>query len=174
MEDINPDCRKQALVSKNSEFDVITADSSDAAQQVFANRKIDIVLAQWRSLLRMDGARFLEWVRINHPQTIRLLITGFAPLDQAVDACNRCDLFRYLLLPLGPEAEHEVLDALRMAARAFVLEREREQLSQEILTLRSQPGSQSSCCFTVDRLKSIIAESPIAEVDGEHEPVRPQ
>jgi len=148
-----------AIVTTRDEFEVLTADSSDAAQELLANRKIDIVLAQWRSLRPTDGARFLEWVRTNHPQTVRLLITGFAPFDEAVDAFSRCDLFRYMFLPLGPEQGEEFLDALGMAARTYVLEREREQLSQEILMLRSPPGSQSTCCFTVDRLKSIIGET---------------
>src|SRR5438105_543023 len=53
-------------------FEVITADSGEAAQQVFAARDVDLVLTDQR-MPRMTGTQLLEWVREHSPKTVRLL-----------------------------------------------------------------------------------------------------
>src|SRR5947209_2071620 len=54
-----------------SDFDVLTADSGEAAQRQFARRDIDLVLSDQR-MPRMSGVHLLEWVRCHHPKTVRL------------------------------------------------------------------------------------------------------
>src|SRR5438309_405663 len=70
------------------EFDVVTADSAAAAQALFADRKIDMILTDQR-MPGASGVELLEWVRKQSPKTIRLLMTGFAELEDAVEAINR-------------------------------------------------------------------------------------
>src|SRR5262249_50150565 len=81
-----------------SEFEVVTAHSAQAAQQIFAERPIDLVLTDQR-MPDMTGVQLLEWVRIHSPNTIRLIMTGFAELEEAVAAINRGQVFRYLFKP---------------------------------------------------------------------------
>jgi len=113
------------------EFEVVTADSAAAAQALFAQRNIDLVLTDQR-MPRTTGVQLLEWVRQHHPRTVRLLMTGFAELEEAVEAINRAQVFRYLFKPWRAE---ELLEVLHSAARTFLLERSNEQLLQELRTL---------------------------------------
>src|SRR5437016_12998974 len=106
------------------EFEVLTAASADAAQRLFAARPIDIVLSD-QKMPHMTGVSLLEWVREHHPKTMRLLMTGFAELEEAVDAINRGQVFRYIFKPCRLDV---LLECLRMAARTFVLERSNQQL----------------------------------------------
>jgi diguanylate cyclase (GGDEF)-like protein len=115
----------------NSQFEVITADSGEAAQAVFAQRSIDLVLSDQR-MPRMSGVQLLEWVRQNHPRTVRLLMTGFAELEEAVSAINRGQVFRYIFKPWHTE---ELLQVLGQAARTFLLEQSHEQLLEELREL---------------------------------------
>jgi diguanylate cyclase (GGDEF)-like protein len=114
-----------------NEFEVLTASCGEAAQEIFAQRPIDLILTDQR-MPRMTGVQLLEWVRQNHPKTIRLLMTGFAELDQAVDAINRGQVFRYLCKPWHAD---ELLQVLHQACRTFTLERSHEQLLEELRRL---------------------------------------
>jgi diguanylate cyclase (GGDEF)-like protein len=121
-----------ALLS--NEFDVLTADSGDAAQRHFSQRDIDIILTD-QKMPRLSGVQLLEWVRQNSPRTVRLLMTGFAELEEAVEAINRGQIFRYIFKPWRTE---ELIEVLRTAGRIFLLERSHEQLLQELQTANDQ------------------------------------
>lgn len=112
----------------NSDFEVLTAESGEAAQRFFAEREIDLILSD-QKMPRMSGVQLLEWVRTNHPKTVRLLMTGFAELEEAVDAINRGQILRYISKPWKTE---ELRDILLSAARTFLLERSHEQLLEEL------------------------------------------
>ncbi|MCI0640603.1 MAG: diguanylate cyclase [Gemmataceae bacterium] len=114
-----------------SEFEVLTADGGEAAQRIFEKRDIDIVLTD-QKMPRMSGVQFLEWVRRNYPKTVRLLMTGFAELEEAVDAINRAQIYRYLFKPWRTE---ELMETLRTAARTYMLERSHEQLLDQLRQL---------------------------------------
>jgi diguanylate cyclase (GGDEF)-like protein len=110
------------------EFTVHTANSAEEAQRAFERQAIDIVLSDQR-MPRKTGIQLLEWVRKNSPHTVRLLMTGFAELEDAVDAINKGHVYHYLLKPCRTE---ELLQVLRNAAEKLRLEREREQLISEL------------------------------------------
>jgi len=121
-----------ALLS--GEFDVLTADSVELAQQQFASRPIDIVLTD-QKMPRQSGVQLLEWVREHHPRTIRLMMTGFADLEEAVEAINKGQVFRYLFKPWRAD---ELLEVLRGAAHTFQLERSNLQLLDELRRLNEK------------------------------------
>lgn len=114
-----------------SEFEVLTADGGETAQRLFEQRDVDLILTD-QKMPRMNGVQLLEWVRRNYPKTVRLLMTGFAELEEAVDAINRGQIFRYLFKPWRTE---ELLETLRNASRTFMLERSHEQLLDQLRQL---------------------------------------
>jgi diguanylate cyclase len=114
-----------------ADFEVMTADSADAAQALFGQCEIDLILTDQR-MPQMSGVHLLEWVRQHSPKTIRLLMTGFAELEEAVEAINRGQVFRYLFKPWRSE---ELLENLKDAARSFLLERSHERLLEELRQL---------------------------------------
>jgi diguanylate cyclase (GGDEF)-like protein len=117
-----------------ADFEVITADSADAAQQVFARRPVDLILTD-QKMPRRTGVQLLEWVREHSPRTVRLLMTGYAELEDAVDAINRGHVYYYLLKPWRTE---ELLQILRNAAEKFNLERSRDQLLEQLRQLNRE------------------------------------
>src|SRR5258708_23614012 len=86
----------------HGEFEVLTADSVEAAQKFFDDREIDLILTD-QKMPRMTGVQMLEWVRQRSPRTVRLMMTGYADLEEAVDAINKGQVFRYLFKPWKPE-----------------------------------------------------------------------
>ncbi|HEX5269633.1 MAG TPA: diguanylate cyclase [Gemmataceae bacterium] len=111
-----------------NDFEVLTAESAEAAQRVLAARPIDIILTD-QKMPRMTGVQLLEWVRHQSPSTVRLLMTGYAEHEDAVEAINRGQVYYYLLKPWRIE---ELLQILRNAAEKFQLERRQEDLLEEL------------------------------------------
>jgi diguanylate cyclase (GGDEF)-like protein len=116
------------------DFEVVTADSAEAAQEVFARHDIHIALSD-QKMPRMTGVQLLEWVREHHPKTVRLLMTGHAEWEDAVEAINRGQVYHYLLKPWRTE---ELLHVLRNARDKFLLERGQEHLLQALQRLNQE------------------------------------
>jgi PleD family two-component response regulator len=114
-----------------NEFKVYTASSADAAEQAFQLHAIDLILTD-QNMPRRTGVELLEWVREHSPHTIRLLMTGYAELEDAVAAINRGQVYYYLLKPWRTE---DLLQILRNAAEKFELERSNDRLLVELRTL---------------------------------------
>jgi diguanylate cyclase (GGDEF)-like protein len=115
------------------DFEVHTADSAESAQVVFAQHPIDIVLTDQR-MARQTGIQLLEWVRQHFPRTVRLLMTGYAELDDAINAINRGHVYYYLIKPWRTD---DLLHVLRNAAEKCQLERCRDGLLEELRELNS-------------------------------------
>src|SRR5262249_53978711 len=115
-------------------FDVLTADGADSAHNHFAEREIDLILTD-QKMPGVSGVELLEWVKVHYPKTIRLMMTGFAELEETIDAINKGQVFRFLLKPW--QSEH-LLDVLHTAAKTFILERSHEQLLDELRQLNDK------------------------------------
>jgi response regulator RpfG family c-di-GMP phosphodiesterase len=70
-----------------------------------------VVIADMR-MPEMDGAAFLAIVRQRFPDTVRLLLTGYAEVEAAIAAINEGQIFRFLTKPCPPS---QLLEAVRAA-----------------------------------------------------------
>jgi diguanylate cyclase (GGDEF)-like protein len=116
------------------EFEIHTADCAEAAHAVFGRHPIDVILTD-QKMPRQSGIQLLEWVRQNYPRTVRLLMTGYAELEETIDAINRGQVYHYLLKPWRPE---DLLQILRNAAEKRLLERSRDQLLDQLRQLNTE------------------------------------
>src|SRR5262245_56346847 len=115
------------------QYDVVTAGCADEAQAVFATRNVHILLTDQR-MPRRSGVQLLEWAAAHHPRTIRLLMTGFTELDDAIDAINRGHVYHYLIKPWRTE---DLLQVIRNAADKYWLERKQDELLGELKALNA-------------------------------------
>lgn len=72
----------------------------------------------------MGGLAFLERVSVESPDTSRLLLTGHADLDTAIDALNGGFVFRFLCKPCDAETLGRALDDAVHQHRLVTAERE--------------------------------------------------
>jgi diguanylate cyclase (GGDEF)-like protein len=111
-----------------SDHDVVTADSADAAEAIFGRQPVDIILTD-QKMPRRTGVQLLEWVRTHSPCTVRLLMTGYAELDDAVEAINRGHVYHYLLKPWRTE---DLVHVMRNAAEKVHAERNQVLLLEQL------------------------------------------
>ncbi len=71
----------------------------------------------------MDGLTLLEHVRLEAPDTVRILLTGYADRETAMEAVNRDQVFRFLSKPCSSD---ELLKVLQDALAYYRQTQERE------------------------------------------------
>jgi response regulator RpfG family c-di-GMP phosphodiesterase len=110
-------------------YQVFTAESGSAGLKLLETEQVDIVISDMR-MPEMDGAQFLECVRIHWPDTTRLLLTGYADVQLILGAINRGEIYRYITKPWD---DNDILLVVRHALERRALEEEKQRL--EALTL---------------------------------------
>jgi signal transduction histidine kinase len=94
------------------DFEVLTASSAEAALDWMRREEVGVIVADQR-MPGTSGVELLERVRIEYPDTVRLLITAYSDVQAAVAAINRGRVRRYLRKPWEPEElKAELRDAL--------------------------------------------------------------
>ena len=94
------------------EFEVLTATSAEAAMAHMRREEVGVIIADQR-MPGTSGVELLERVRLEYPDTVRLLITAYSDVQAAVAAINRGRVRRYLRKPWEPdELRAELGDAL--------------------------------------------------------------
>lgn len=116
-----------------AEFEVVTSATAEQARSVLAQRTIDIVLCDLH-LPDESGLKLLDGMRRTTPRTARVLLSGTARLEDAVDAINHAQVHRLVLKPWRPE---DLLLSLRAIGSAILLERSHEQLLDELRSLNA-------------------------------------
>src|SRR5574337_781975 len=105
-------------------YRIHTAESGRAGLELLEREPVDLVISDMR-MPEMDGAKFLEQVRLRWPQTMRLLLTGYADMSSTIAAINRGEIYRYVAKPWD---DNELMLIVRDALEHRRLENENARL----------------------------------------------
>ncbi|MEM7220453.1 MAG: response regulator [Pseudomonadota bacterium] len=96
------------------EYDVVLANSAIEALEVLQERAVHVVVSDQRMPF-MTGVQLLTRIREKRPETMRILLTGYADLDAIEASINESEVFRYLMKPCPPD---ELKTAVQLAVEA--------------------------------------------------------
>jgi response regulator RpfG family c-di-GMP phosphodiesterase len=105
-------------------YRTLTAESGEAGVAILEREQVDLVISDMR-MPEMDGAHFLERVRAMAPDTVRVLLTGYADVRSVLHAINRGEIYRYITKPWE---DTELLLIVRHAVERKALEQEKRRL----------------------------------------------
>lgn len=101
---------KRLFMDENIE--IITAESGRTALDIITSLPVAVIVSDFL-MPNMTGIEFLERAKILVPESIRILMTGFADMQAAIDAINRGEVSRFITKPWQNEAlKNTVLDAV--------------------------------------------------------------
>ena len=80
------------------DYNVLIANSGHAALQLLAQYKVDVLISDQR-MPEMLGSELVAIVSQKHPQTMRILLTGFMDRQAIVDAINDGEVYRFVNKP---------------------------------------------------------------------------
>ncbi len=107
-------------------YQIYVASSGQEGLDILKQHPVDLVISDMR-MPEMDGAQFLEQVSQLYPDTVRILLTGFADINSTIDAINKGKIYRYLSKPWE---DTEITLTVRQALETKQLEREKDRLQR--------------------------------------------
>ena len=91
-------------------YTVLTAMSGkEGLQKITDNKKIALVISDM-NMPEMDGIEFLSRVKKVNPTITRIMLTGKADLNVAIQAVNEGSIFRFLTKPTTPEMLERIIN----------------------------------------------------------------
>lgn len=105
-------------------YKVLVAESGKAGLELLQNEQVDLVISDMR-MPEMDGAQFLEHVRAQWPETVRILLTGYADVSAIIEAINRGEIYRYITKPWD---DNDIVLVVHHALERRLLEQEKKRL----------------------------------------------
>lgn len=125
----------------------------------------------------MTGVEFLEKTLVSHPETIRILLTGYTDLESVITAVNNGQIFRYLTKPWDPVDLMNTVDhAVERFALGQELKKKNTELAKALEDLKSLDVAKSNFMILINHelktpltsilsFSSLLAESPLGDED---------
>ena len=118
----------QRRLRKQFVLDVATR-GAEALDMMERQGPYAVVVSDYR-MPEMDGIDFLMRVRERHPDTVRIMLTGFSDLQTAIKAVNESQVFRFLTKPCPPGVLAEAVNQAIKYHSLMLSERELAGLKQ--------------------------------------------
>lgn len=118
-------------------YEILDADSGEKGLEVLHEKPCKVVISDER-MPGMGGAEFLSRVKDFYPETVRILLTGYASIDAAMKAVNDGEIYRFFMKPWD---DTDLRMAIRSAIEKYDLQKENERLLEVV---RKQAGELSS------------------------------
>jgi EAL domain-containing protein (putative c-di-GMP-specific phosphodiesterase class I)/FixJ family two-component response regulator/GGDEF domain-containing protein len=118
---------------RRTEFRLLSTTSATEAFDLLATNPVGVVVCDQR-MPSMTGTEFLRRVKELHPNTVRIVLSGYTDLNSVIDAVNRGAIYKFFSKPWDEEA---LLASLRDAFRLHEVGQDNRALStrvQELLT----------------------------------------
>ena len=110
--------------SLSREFLLETAIGSDQALPLIEKNGPYAAIVSDMRMPGMSGIQLLSAVKTTSPDTVRVILTGNADLQTAIDAINEGSIFRFLIKPCDREVMAKTLTAALMQYRLVTAEKE--------------------------------------------------
>jgi putative nucleotidyltransferase with HDIG domain len=95
-------------VLMDSDLRILKANSGDEALRLLQKEELSVILSD-NMMPGMKGIDLLSKAKIKAPDTVRILMTGQADLQTAIDAINKGEVFRFITKPWDNAELEEVI-----------------------------------------------------------------
>lgn len=117
---------KRALIDEP--YKIHTANSGVDGLRILKDNRIKLVISD-EKMPGMSGSEFLSAVKNLFPDTIRIILTGHASIQAAMNAVNNGEIYRFFAKPWN---EIELKLSIRSAIEKYDLEEENKRLLKTV------------------------------------------
>ncbi|MBI3606714.1 MAG: response regulator [Nitrospirae bacterium] len=121
-------------VFRKEPYEILTTTSASEALGWIESRPVDLIISDHR-MPDMEGTRFLSRAKELKPDVVRIMLTGYADMQAAVDAINECHVYRFIAKPWND-------DDLRLTVRQALRQSELMVLNRELSELVKQQNQE--------------------------------
>ena len=83
-------------------YHILTAGGGAEGLELLAANRVDLVISDQR-MPQMTGVEFLREVRKRHPETVRIVLSGYTELNSITEAINEGAIYKFLTKPWEDE-----------------------------------------------------------------------
>ncbi|MCC6335699.1 MAG: response regulator [Myxococcales bacterium] len=112
-------------------YQIEACTNPDEALAKMKTRSFDLVISD-HLMPEMTGLEFLKRVRDRYPDAVRIILTGHADMQTAIDAINQGEIYRFLTKPWD---DLELKVCITLAFEKLDLERENRALLSRLRAL---------------------------------------
>jgi len=85
-------------VLRSEGYHILTATDGEQALQILASNEVQVILSDQR-MPGMSGSEMLSHAKELYPETVRMILSGYADLASVTDAINRGNIYKFLIKP---------------------------------------------------------------------------
>ena len=152
--DDEPDVVKSVQDLLRLDYRVLGATRASDGIKILQNEEVHVVMSDQR-MPEMTGVQFLNHIRGQHPDAIRLLFTGYADIRAVIDAINQGNVYRYITKPWDPD---ELQSVIREAVERFDLIVDRKHLTEELQEKNAELEKAIAALAKANDLKSAFIQ----------------
>jgi len=110
----------------SEDYEVFTASSGADGLEILKHNEIPVIISDQRMPV-MTGADFLEKTRALSPDSVRIILTGYADVEAAINAINKGGAYRYVSKPWN---DSDLLLVVKDAFEMYRLLKENKYLTE--------------------------------------------
>jgi len=137
-------------IFRKENYTVLTADSAIKAWQILKEKPISIIVTDYR-MPKVNGIELMKKVKTVYPDTIRIMLTGYADIDSVMEAINQGAVYKFIAKPWNDE---DLKVTIRLALVQYNLLRENRRLK----------AVQKQQMKNIDKLSKFINKSQLGEL----------
>ena len=112
-----------------SDYEIITATSGEEGLEILRNTKpVQLVISDYR-MPRMNGVDFLKEVCNIRPETVRIVLSGYADTAAIVEAINEGQIYKFMPKPWNDD---ELKVAICTALDHYYMQEQNRELTNEL------------------------------------------
>jgi diguanylate cyclase (GGDEF)-like protein/PAS domain S-box-containing protein len=115
-------------------YQILTALGAEQGLELLASHRVDVIVSDQR-MPGMSGVEFLRRVKVLHPATIRLVLSGYTDLQTVTDAINEGAIYKFLTKPWD---DGNLRANIQEAFRSKEMADENRRLHNEVVLANSQ------------------------------------
>jgi signal transduction histidine kinase len=160
--DDEPDVIKSVKGLFRLDYRVLGASTAAEGLEIMQRETVDTVLSDQR-MEGMSGVEFLSKLRVEYPDSTRLLFTAYTDVTAVVDAINEGSVYRYIAKPWEPK---ELGAILKDACALHDLIVERKQLLDELQKKNAELTQSNELKSAFIRVAGHELRTPLAILSG--------
>ncbi len=109
-------------------YQILTAESGLAGLELLATHHVGVIISDQR-MPEMTGVEFLRRVKELYPETLRIVLSGYADIQTITDAINEGAIYKFLAKPWEDD---QLREQIREAFHRYELKQENIRLEREV------------------------------------------
>jgi response regulator RpfG family c-di-GMP phosphodiesterase len=109
-------------------YRILTADGGRQALELLAENEVDVIVSDQRMPM-MTGVEFLRLAKDMHPQTMRIVLSGYTELESITAAVNEGAIYKFLTKPWD---DRQLRDHIEEACRQKRLANDNRRLHDQV------------------------------------------